>query len=55
MPKNQASKPHDEFFKATFGRLDIALDYLQQMLPEDIQHHLNLFSNFHSCIFFQKC
>ena len=42
MPKNQASKPHDEFFKATFGRLDIALDYLKQMLPEDIQHHLNL-------------
>ena len=42
MPKNQASKPHDEFFKATFGRLDIALDYLKQMLPEDIQHYLNL-------------
>lgn len=42
MPKNQASKPHDEFFKATFGRLDIALEYLQQMLPKDIQQHLNL-------------
>lgn len=41
MPK-KPSKPHDEFFKASFGRLDIALEYLQQMLPKDIQNHLNL-------------
>jgi len=32
MPKKPA-KPHDEFFKATFGRLEIALDYVQKMLP----------------------
>jgi len=32
MPK-KPSKPHDEFFKATFGRLEIALDYVQKMLP----------------------
>lgn len=42
MPKNHPSKPHDEFFKATFGRLDIALEYLQQMLPKDIQSNLQL-------------
>ena len=41
MPK-KPSKPHDEFFKATFGRLDIALEYLQQMLPEDIRQDLDL-------------
>lgn len=39
---NKPSKPHDEFFKATFGRLDIALDYLQNMLPEAIQKDLDL-------------
>lgn len=42
MPKNHPSKPHDEFFKATFGRLDVALEYLQQMLPVDIQNNLQL-------------
>lgn len=36
------SKPHDEFFKATFGRLDIALDYLQNMLPATLQQDLDL-------------
>lgn len=35
MPK-KPSKPHDEFFKATFGRLEVALDYLQKMLPAEI-------------------
>ena len=39
---NKPSKPHDEFFKATFGRLDIALDYLQNMLPAELQQDLDL-------------
>ena len=40
MPK-QPSKPHDEFFKAVFSRLDIVLDYLKQMLPIDLQQELD--------------
>lgn len=39
---SKPSKPHDEFFKATFGRLDIALDYLQNMLPVTLQQDLDL-------------
>ncbi len=39
---SKPSKPHDEFFKATFGRLDIALDYLQNMLPATLQQDLEL-------------
>jgi predicted transposase/invertase (TIGR01784 family) len=35
-------KPHDEFFKASFGRLDIARDFIQQMLPEAVVNTLNL-------------
>lgn len=35
-------KSHDEFFKASFGRLDIARDYLDQFLPEDVRKELNL-------------
>jgi predicted transposase/invertase (TIGR01784 family) len=41
MPK-KPSKPHDEFFKASFGRKDVALDYLQQMLPSAILAELDL-------------
>ena len=40
MPK-KPSKPHDEFFKATFGRLEIALDYVQKMLPEALVAELD--------------
>ncbi len=39
MPKKPA-KPHDEFFKATFGRREVALEYLQSMLPVDLQQDL---------------
>jgi len=41
MPK-KPSKPHDEFFKATFGRQEVALDYLKKMLPSGVLEHLNL-------------
>jgi predicted transposase/invertase (TIGR01784 family) len=41
MPK-KPSKPHDEFFKAAFGRKDVALDYLQQFLPAAILAELDL-------------
>lgn len=41
MPK-KPSKPHDEFFKASFGRRDIALEYLQQMLPVELRQDLDL-------------
>lgn len=41
MPK-KPSKPHDEFFKATFGRQEVALDYLKKMLPTRVLEHLNL-------------
>ena len=39
---SKPSKPHDEFFKATFGRLDIAYDYLVQFLPEAVIRELDL-------------
>ena len=39
---NKPSKPHDEFFKATFGRKDIAVDYLQNMLPPTLLQELDL-------------
>lgn len=35
-------KSHDEFFKASFGRLEIARDYLEQLLPEELAGVLNL-------------
>ena len=41
MPK-KPSKPHDEFFKASFGRKDIALDYLRSMLPAALHQELDL-------------
>jgi predicted transposase/invertase (TIGR01784 family) len=41
MPK-KPSKPHDEFFKATFGRVEIALDYLRSMLPIELLDELDL-------------
>ena len=40
MPK-PPNKPHDEFFKAVFSRLEIVLDYLTKMLPMDIQKELD--------------
>lgn len=41
MPK-KPSKPHDEFFKAAFGRLEIALDYISKMLPAGLVQELEL-------------
>jgi hypothetical protein len=35
-------KPHDEFFKATFGQLGIALDFLLQFFPPSIRNELDL-------------
>lgn len=35
-------KSHDEFFKASFGRLEIALDYLEQLLPQNVHQTLDL-------------
>ena len=40
MPKSP-NKPHDEFFKAVFSRLEIVLDYLTKMLPIDLQKELD--------------
>lgn len=39
MPK-KPSKPHDEFFKATFSRMEVVVDYLQKMLPSELADHL---------------
>lgn len=39
MPK-KPSKPHDEFFKATFSRMEVVVDYLQKMLPAELTDHL---------------
>lgn len=41
MPENPR-KSHDEFFKASFGRLDIARDYLEQLLPQEVAQFLDL-------------
>jgi predicted transposase/invertase (TIGR01784 family) len=41
MPK-KPSKPHDEFFKAAFGRHEVALEYLERMLPEELRQELDL-------------
>ena len=35
-------KSHDEFFKASFGRLEIARDYLEQLLPQEVHQTLDL-------------
>ena len=35
-------KSHDEFFKASFGRLEIARDYLEQLLPKEVHQSLDL-------------
>jgi predicted transposase/invertase (TIGR01784 family) len=35
-------KSHDEFFKASFGRLEIARDYLEQLLPQNVHQTLDL-------------
>lgn len=35
-------KSHDEFFKASFGHLEIARDYLEQLLPQDVHQTLDL-------------
>jgi len=41
MPK-KPSKPHDEFFKATFSRVRVARDYLGKMLPPALLQILDL-------------
>ena len=41
MPK-KPGKPHDEFFKASFGRKDVAMEYLQSMLPLELCNDLDL-------------
>lgn len=41
MPR-KPSKPHDEFFKATFGQSEVALNYLEKMLPAAVFEHLDL-------------
>jgi len=40
MPK-KPFKPHDEFFKAAFGRLEITLEYVQKMLPSELVEELD--------------
>ena len=34
--------PHDRFFRESFGRLEIARNYLQEYLPDKIRALLNL-------------
>jgi len=41
MPK-KPSKPHDEFFKATFSRVKVAREYLQKMLSPALLEVLDL-------------
>lgn len=41
MPK-KPSKPHDEFFKATFSRVKVARDYLEKMLSPALLQVLDL-------------
>ncbi|WP_421799820.1 Rpn family recombination-promoting nuclease/putative transposase [Haliscomenobacter sp.] len=36
------NKSHDEFFKASFGQLEIARDYLEQLLPKEVYQSLDL-------------
>lgn len=37
-----ATKPHDEFFKAALGRKELAIAYLRAFLPEGIVQKLRL-------------
>jgi hypothetical protein len=34
--------PHDAFFKKTFSKKEIAVDFLKNYLPEEILEHINL-------------
>ncbi|MGH9835071.1 MAG: Rpn family recombination-promoting nuclease/putative transposase [Blastocatellia bacterium] len=38
----EISNPHDKFFKATFGRLDVAADFLAHYLPPEVAAALDL-------------
>ncbi len=38
----EISNPHDKFFKATFGRLDVAADFLAHYLPPEVAAVLDL-------------
>ncbi len=35
-------QPHDKFFKETFSRIEVARDYIDQFLPDDIRQNLDL-------------
>ncbi len=39
---NKNPKQHDEFFKASFGRQDVATQYLNELLPAEIKQELSI-------------
>jgi hypothetical protein len=39
---SEISKPHDRSFKATFGRTDVAADFLVHYLPPEVAAALDL-------------
>lgn len=41
MPKN-VSKPHDHFFRRTFGDVELATEFLREYLPADLRDQLDL-------------
>ena len=34
---NKLNNPHDKFFKASFGRLELVQDFLRNYLPDDLK------------------
>ena len=34
--------PHDKFFKETFGKSDVAKDFLNNYLPQEIREIVNI-------------
>lgn len=37
-----AHNPHDAYFKATFGKIDFAKDFLNNYLPVELVHHMDI-------------
>ena len=41
-PMSDLTNPHDKFFKETFGRVEVARDFLRNYLPAPVLTQLNL-------------
>jgi hypothetical protein len=37
----KSNTPHDDFFKKTFGRVDITRNFLQSYLPQNLREFVN--------------